>query len=113
MRQRTALCRALIHDVPLLLMDEPFAALDALAREEHQGLLQRVWLAQRKTVIFITHDIREAVMLSDRVAVMSPRPGRIVDVLPVDLSRPREPEAAETAEFNGLVRRIRKVLHGS
>jgi NitT/TauT family transport system ATP-binding protein len=113
MRQRTALCRALIHDVPLLLMDEPFAALDALAREEHQSLLQRVWLGERKTVLFVTHDIREAVMLSDRVAVMSPRPGRILDVLAIDLPRPRAPEAAETEEFAGLVRRIRSVLNAA
>jgi NitT/TauT family transport system ATP-binding protein len=112
MRQRTALCRALIHDLPLLLMDEPFAALDALGREEHQFMLQRLWLAQPKTVLFVTHDIREAVMLSDRVAVMSSRPGRILDVLGIDLPRPRAPEAAESADFNGLVRRVRRLLDG-
>jgi NitT/TauT family transport system ATP-binding protein len=110
MRQRAALCRALVHDLPLLLMDEPFASLDALGREEHQHMLQRLWLAQRKTVLFVTHDIREAVMLSDRVAVMSPRPGRILDVLAIDLPRPRPPDVAESAEFNGLVRRVRRLL---
>ena len=113
MRQRVALCRALLCDLPLLLMDEPFWGLDALSREEHQVLLERVWLAERKTVVLVTHDIREAVMLSDRVAVMSPRPGRILDVLPVDLPRPRLPEMAESADFNRHVGALRRLLEAA
>jgi NitT/TauT family transport system ATP-binding protein len=110
MRQRAALCRALICDLPLLLMDEPFGALDALTREEHQVMLQHVWLQQQKTVVFVTHDIREAVLLSDQVAFMSPRPGRIVDVISIDLPRPRFPALTETPEFNQYVGRIRRLL---
>lgn len=110
MRQRAALCRALLCDLPFLLMDEPFGALDALSREEHQLLLQDVWLGQRKTVMFVTHDIREAVFLSDRVAVMSPRPGRILDIVSVDLPRPRSAELTESVDFNRHVGRIRRIL---
>src|SRR4029453_1624187 len=76
MRQRTAICRALIHDPPLLLMDEPFGALDALTREQMRLDIERLWLERRKTVVFITHSIPEAVLLSDRGVVMSPPPGR-------------------------------------
>ena len=110
MRQRAALCRALVCDAPLLLMDEPFGALDALSREEHQLLLQDVWLGNRKTVLFVTHDINEAVMLSDRVVVMTARPGRISDMVPVDLPRPRDPDMAGSSEFNTCVKRIRSNL---
>ena len=81
MRQRVAIARALIHDAPLLLMDEPFGALDALTREQMRLDLEALWLATRKTVLFITHSIDEAVLLADRVVVMSPRPGRIERVL--------------------------------
>ena len=110
MRQRAALCRALVCDVPLLLMDEPFGALDALSREEHQQLLQRIWLQERKTVVFVTHDIREAVLLSDRIVVMTPRPGRVAELVSVELPRPRLPELTETPEFNALVGRLRRRL---
>jgi len=110
MRQRVALCRALVCDLPLLLMDEPFGALDALSREEHQLMLQDVWLRERKTVLFITHDVREAILLSDRVAVMSPRPGRILEIVDIDLPRPRRQDVSETPEFIAYVRRIRAML---
>ncbi len=110
MRQRAALCRALICDLPLLLMDEPFGALDALTREEHQVMLQDLWLQHQKTVVFVTHDIREAILLSDRVAVMSPRPGTVQEIVPIALPRPRSREMTETVEFNRYVGRIRRAL---
>jgi NitT/TauT family transport system ATP-binding protein len=77
MRQRTSIVRALIHDPPLLIMDEPFGALDALTREQMRIDIEALWLRTRKTVLFVTHDVDEAVLLADRVVVMSPRPGRI------------------------------------
>jgi len=107
MRQRVALCRALIHKPPLLLMDEPFAALDAFTREEMGFYLLRLWQERRSTVIFVTHSIEEAVMLADRVAVMSPRPGRIVQTVDVPLPRPRPLDAKEDARFHQTVHAIR------
>jgi NitT/TauT family transport system ATP-binding protein len=110
MQQRVALVRALIHDPALLLMDEPFGALDALTRETMNVELQRIWLERRKTVVFITHSTSEAVFLGDRVIVMTPRPGRIRDVLAVDLPRPRPLEVMNTEAFGVYVQRIRKAL---
>ena len=118
MQQRAAIVRALIHDPPLLLMDEPFGALDALTREQLRIDLEELWLATRKTVLFITHSIDEAVLLSDRVLVMSPRPGRIEQIIAVDLPRPRGLEGRKHAAFAVAVDRIteiflrRGVLHG-
>jgi len=89
MQQRVSLCRSLIHDPDVLLMDEPFAALDALTREELSIELQHICAEQNKTVIFVTHSIEEAVLLADRVVVMSPRPGRIKKIVPIDAERPR------------------------
>ena len=106
MRQRTAICRALIHDPPLLLMDEPFGALDALTREQMRLDIERLWLERRKTVVFITHSIPEAVLLSDRVVVMSPRPGRIDGILEIDLPRPRRLEVQESPRFAGYLKAI-------
>jgi len=103
MQQRVALCRALIHRPDVLLMDEPFAALDALTREELSLELQRIWSERRTTIVFVTHGITEAVVLSDRVAVMTPRPGRIARIVSVPVARPRSfggeaPEASARAE---------------
>ena len=89
MQQRVALCRALIHEPRVLLMDEPFAALDALTREELSLELQRIWSDQRTTIMFVTHSIPEAAILSDRVIVMTPRPGRVARVVSVPVPRPR------------------------
>jgi NitT/TauT family transport system ATP-binding protein len=89
MQQRVALCRALVHNPSVLLMDEPFAALDALTREELSLELQRIWGEHRKTIVFVTHSIQEATLLADRIVVMSPRPGRIARILEVNAARPR------------------------
>jgi NitT/TauT family transport system ATP-binding protein len=110
MRQRVALCRALVHDPPLLLMDEPFAALDALSREQMNLDLQELCGQQSKTVLFITHSIQEAVFLSDRVVVMSPRPGRIGATVDVALPRPRRLDVMGTPEFGRYTMEIRGVL---
>jgi NitT/TauT family transport system ATP-binding protein len=107
MQQRVAIVRALIHDPALLLMDEPFGALDAMTREQMNLELQRIWLERRKTIVFITHSIPEAVFLADRVIVMTPRPGRIAEILAVDLARPRPLDVMNTEEFGAYVRRIR------
>jgi NitT/TauT family transport system ATP-binding protein len=113
MQQRVALVRALIHDPSLLLMDEPFGALDAMTRESMNVELQRIWLESRKTVVFITHSTTEAVFLADRVIVMTPRPGRIGDSFSVDLDRPRLLDVVNTAGFGAYVRRIRSALKAS
>jgi NitT/TauT family transport system ATP-binding protein len=110
MSQRVSICRALIHDPPLLLMDEPFGALDALTREQMMLDLQALWLERRKSVLFITHSIPEAVFLSDRVVVMTPRPGRVSKVLDIDLPRPRTLEVEGTPEFTAYVQGIRSVF---
>ena len=111
MQQRVALVRALIHDPALLLMDEPFGALDAMTREAMNAELQRIWLERRKTVVFITHSTSEAVFLADRVMVMTPRPGKIGDLFEVDLPRPRTLDVMTTEKFGVYVRRIRKALN--
>ncbi|MBM3597159.1 MAG: ABC transporter ATP-binding protein [Alphaproteobacteria bacterium] len=111
-RQRVAICRALIQDPALLLMDEPFGALDALTRDELNLELQRLWLQTRKTVLFITHSISEAVFLSDRVVVMAANPGRIVETIAIDLPRPRTLDARETPVFGRSTSRIRRLFEG-
>jgi NitT/TauT family transport system ATP-binding protein len=112
MQQRTAFCRALIHDPPLILMDEPLGALDAMTREQLRGDLEALWLAKRKTVIFVTHSIEEAVQLSDEVVVISPRPGKIVRRVEVDLPRPRNLAVRQSAEFQELVGDIKQIFLG-
>ncbi|KAA0968555.1 ABC transporter ATP-binding protein [Aureimonas fodinaquatilis] len=108
MQQRVALCRALIHDPKILLMDEPFGALDAMTRETMNLELQRVWLESRKTVMFITHSISEAVFLSDRIVVMSQRPGRVAMTIDVDLPRPRNYTMVGDPVFIEATTQIRK-----
>ncbi|MEM7021314.1 MAG: ABC transporter ATP-binding protein [Pseudomonadota bacterium] len=107
MQQRANLCRALIHGPDLLLLDEPFAALDAFTREELWGVLQELWLAQRFTVILVTHDLRESVYLADTVHVVSKRPGKIVESRAVDRPRPRSLEATFDPEFVDIVHGLR------
>jgi NitT/TauT family transport system ATP-binding protein len=106
MRQRVSICRALIHDPPVLLMDEPFGALDALTREQLMLDLLRVWQERRKTVLFVTHSISEAVFLSDRVVVLTQRPARIQETITINLPRPRGLKVRQSLEFVGYTERI-------
>jgi len=108
MQQRAAICRALVHDPSFLLMDEPFGALDAMTRETMNAELLRIWAESRKTIMLITHSIPEAVYLADRVFVMTPRPGRLVDIIDIDLPRPRTLEMHNTPHFGRLVQSIRR-----
>jgi NitT/TauT family transport system ATP-binding protein len=110
MRQRAGICRALIHNPPILLMDEPFSALDALTRDEMNVELLRLWEHDRKTVIFVTHSITEAVLLSDRVVVMSPRPSVIVEDVKIDLPRPRTEKVRDSKEFVEFCARLRRLI---
>lgn len=111
MQQRNAIARALLLDPPILLMDEPFGALDAMTRERMNLELARIWEVARKAVVLVTHSISEAVFLSDEVVVMSPRPGRIVETVPIEIPRPRTPEVMRTEEFRYKADHIRAVLN--
>jgi NitT/TauT family transport system ATP-binding protein len=110
MAQRVAIARSLIQQPDLLLLDEPFGALDALTREKMAGELLRLWQARRTTVLMVTHSISEAILLSDRVAVFSNRPGRVVLDLPISIPRPREEGVRYSPEFAELARTLRKAI---
>jgi NitT/TauT family transport system ATP-binding protein len=110
MQQRVGIVRALLHDPAILLMDEPFGALDAMTREALNVELQRIWMQRRITVLFITHSTAEAVFLADRVIVLTPRPGTIGDQFDVDLPRPRALEVMNTEQFGRYVARVRAAL---
>jgi NitT/TauT family transport system ATP-binding protein len=110
MRQRVSICRALIHNPPQLLMDEPFGALDALTRDQLVIDLQRIWNERRITALFVTHSVAEAVFLSDRVIVMTPRPGRIDQIIDIDLPRPRTLAMRESKQFTDYSRQIMDML---
>ena len=110
MQQRVAICRALLPDPSVLLMDEPFGALDAMTREEMSLELLRIWEERRKTILFVTHSIPEAILLADRVVVMTPRPGRIARVLHVDLPRPRTMDLEFDARFKAASDEVRSLI---
>src|SRR5690606_3551125 len=110
MRQRVSIARALIHKPSILMMGEPFGALDAISRTQIRHDLDVLWLETRKTVVFITHSIEEAIGLSDRVLVMSPTPGRIVDEIKIDLPRPRPAHLGEYPDFNQYADRINQAF---
>jgi len=111
MQQRAAICRALVTRPSILLMDEPFAALDAMTREDLALELLRIWDRDKKTVVFVTHSIPEAILLADRVIAMSPRPGRIAKIVDVDLPRPRTLDLEFTAAFKDYSDAVRAVIY--
>ena len=113
MQQRVAICRALLPDPSLLLMDEPFGALDAMTREELGLELLRIWEARRKTILFVTHSIPEAILLADKVVVMTPGPGRIARVITIDLPRPRTVELEFDAKFKAYSDEVRGLIFAS
>jgi NitT/TauT family transport system ATP-binding protein len=110
MQQRAALCRALMTEPRLLLMDEPFGALDAITREQMNLMLQRIWLESRCSVVLVTHSIEEAVFLADRIVVMTPRPGRVAEIVVDRLPRPRSPETYRDAQFTDYANHLRDVI---
>ena len=110
MAQRVAIARALIQDPDLLLLDEPFGSLDALTREKMGEELLRIWQVKRKTVVMITHSISESLLLADRIIVLSPRPGKVLLDLTVDLPRPRNEELRYSSQFQDMSRQIREAI---
>jgi NitT/TauT family transport system ATP-binding protein len=108
MKQRVALARSLAPNPRVLLMDEPFAALDALTREQLYGDLQRIWKERKKTIVFVTHNVREAACLGDRVLLFSPNPGRIQDEFEIDLPRPRDINSVDLASYSSRIMRSLK-----
>jgi NitT/TauT family transport system ATP-binding protein len=110
MMQRASLCRALVHDPQLLMLDEPFGALDQFTREELWAIMQDLWLSRRPTVLLVTHDLKEAAYLANRICVMQARPGRIIDDSVVRFARPRTVEMTYAADFVALTQRLRDLI---
>lgn len=110
MQSRVAICRALIHDPSILLMDEPFGALDAMTRDTMAFELQRIWQQMRKTVLFVTHSMSEAIFLSDRVIVLTPRPGRVKEIMDISLPRPRTIATKASQEFGKYLLHLEEAI---
>jgi NitT/TauT family transport system ATP-binding protein len=110
MKQRAAIARALSYDPKILLMDEPFGALDAMTRDAMNLELQRIWTQTRKTIVLVTHSISEAVFLADRIVLLSPRPGRIDTIVDVPMARPRSLDIQATLEFQTIAKTLRHRL---
>jgi NitT/TauT family transport system ATP-binding protein len=110
MQQRVSICRSLIYDPEVLLMDEPFGALDAFTKDQMNNELLKIWRETEKTILFVTHDLEDALYLSDKVVVLSPRPGRVKSILDVDFDRPRDIEVKTTQEFQELLSRAYKMI---
>ena len=113
MKQRGSIVRALAQDPEVLLMDEPFGALDAFTREEMNLFLLKIWAKTQKTIVFVTHSIAEAIFLSDRIWVMSPRPGRLANVVDVNFARPRHIDLQFEPDFISILKAIRHEVEGS
>jgi NitT/TauT family transport system ATP-binding protein len=112
MQQRAAFCQAMVHEPDTVLLDEPLGKLDALTRELIRADLQALWLKKRPTVVFVTHSIEEAVQLSNRVCIITPRPGRIARILEIDLPWPRDLAVKNSAQFTAYTREIQEIFHG-
>ncbi|MCP4386030.1 MAG: ABC transporter ATP-binding protein [Hyphomicrobiales bacterium] len=112
MQQRAAFCQAMVHDPKIMLLDEPLGKLDAMTRESIRSDLQRLWMQQKPTVVFVTHSIEEAIQLSTRVAVITPRPGRIDRLIPIELPFPRDFDVKNSPEFIEHERTIQEIFHG-
>jgi NitT/TauT family transport system ATP-binding protein len=110
MQQRASIVRCLSYDPGIILMDEPFGALDAFTRDEMNLLIQKIWMETGKTIIFVTHNVSEAIFLADRVVVLTPRPGRLAHIFPIDLPRPRTVDMTFTPDFIHLVREIKSTI---
>jgi NitT/TauT family transport system ATP-binding protein len=110
MLQRASLCRALIHEPQLLMLDEPFGALDQFTREELWGVMQNLWLSRKPTVVLVTHDLKEAAYLANRICVMQARPGRIIDDNEVPFARPRSVAMTYEPNFVALTQRLRELI---
>lgn len=110
MQQRVSICRALVHDPELLMMDEPYGALDALTREQMRVDLEKMWMQKKNTILFVTHDIDEAILLADKVVILTPRPGRLKEIVKIDLPRPRNMAVKESPRFLEYRKKITKIF---
>ena len=112
MQQRAAFCQAMVHEPKTMLLDEPLGKLDAMTRESIRQDLQSLWMQERTTVLFVTHSIEEAIQLSSKVAVITPRPGRIERIIDIDLPYPRDLEVKSSPEFTAYVRETQEIFRG-
>lgn len=110
MQQRVSICRALVHEPKLLMMDEPYGALDALTREQMRVDLEKMWMEKKNTILFVTHDIDEAILLADKIVILTPRPGRVKEIININLPRPRNMKVKESPEFLAYRKRVTELF---